>query len=45
MVAAGALESRAEFGIDPVKAGRDHHVDIGGARCSRHRQGGTNDDG
>src|SRR6266446_4749232 len=40
MVAARALESRAQFGIDPIKAGRDHHVHIGGSGCAPDRQDG-----
>jgi hypothetical protein len=39
-VAARALESRAQLGIDAVKAGRDHHVHIGGRCCARNNQGG-----
>src|SRR5207249_3850993 len=37
-VAARALEGRAQFGIDPIKAGRDHHVHIGGRRRTTDRQ-------
>src|SRR5262249_33760248 len=38
MVAARALESRAQFGIDPIKAGRDHHMHIGGSGYAHDRQ-------
>jgi len=40
MVAARALKSRPQFDIDPIKAGRDHHVHIGGSGCARDRQDG-----
>src|SRR5437660_617044 len=39
-VAARALESRAQLGIDAVKAGRDHHVHIGGGGRARNDQRG-----
>src|SRR5262249_21716897 len=40
-MAGRALESRAQFGINPIKAGRDHDIDFGGIRCRpRHWQDG-----
>src|SRR5262245_3349926 len=39
MVAAGAFESRSEFGIGPIEAGGDHHVHICRKRRAPDRQG------
>ena len=43
MVAGRALESRGQLGIDPIKAGRDHHVHIGGIGCATDPQNGRTD--
>ena len=38
MIAAGALECRAQFGIDPVKSSRDHDMQVGAGCRARNQQ-------
>jgi hypothetical protein len=40
VVPGGALEGRAQFGVGAVKAGGDHHMDIGGRCCAHQEQRG-----
>ncbi len=45
MVTARALESRTQLGIDSIKAGRDHHLHIGGGSGPHRQQRGHADHG